>query len=47
MAIDEEQVREFLTAVFEDDLQVKRIISLAHATLPREHAVFQQAFGFI
>ena len=33
MAIDEEQVRGFLTEVFEDDLHVKRIVSLAHATL--------------
>ncbi|RYZ17533.1 MAG: hypothetical protein EOO70_01660 [Myxococcaceae bacterium] len=33
VAIDEEQVRAFLTEVFEDDLHVKRILSLAHATL--------------
>lgn len=33
MAIDEAQVRTFLTEVFEDDLHVKRILSLAHATL--------------
>ncbi|RKG68356.1 IS4 family transposase [Corallococcus sp. CA054B] len=33
VAIDEEQVRAFLTEVFEDDLHVKRILSLSHATL--------------
>lgn len=33
VAIDEEQVRSFLTEVFEDDLHVKRILSLSHATL--------------
>ncbi|RKH19212.1 hypothetical protein D7Y13_37560 [Corallococcus praedator] len=33
VAIDEEQGRAFLTEVFEDDLHVKRILSLAHATL--------------
>lgn len=33
MAISEEQVRGVLTEVFEDDLHVKRIVSLAHATL--------------
>ncbi|RKH86919.1 IS4 family transposase [Corallococcus sp. AB045] len=33
VAIDEEQVRAFLTEVFEEDLHVKRILSLSHATL--------------
>ncbi|NNB86926.1 IS4 family transposase, partial [Corallococcus exiguus] len=33
VAIDAEQVRTFLTGVFEDDLHVKRILSLSHATL--------------
>ncbi|RKG67362.1 IS4 family transposase, partial [Corallococcus sp. CA054B] len=33
VAIDEEQVRGFLTEVFEEDLHVKRILSLSHATL--------------
>ncbi|NNB96225.1 IS4 family transposase [Corallococcus exiguus] len=33
VAIDAEQVRAFLTEVFEDDLHVKRILSLSHATL--------------
>ncbi|RKI22755.1 IS4 family transposase [Corallococcus sp. AB004] len=33
VAIDEEQVRAFLTKVFEEDLHVKRILSLSHATL--------------
>ncbi|NNB88573.1 IS4 family transposase [Corallococcus exiguus] len=33
VAIDAEQVRAFLTEVFEDDLHVKRILTLSHATL--------------
>ncbi|WP_223643703.1 hypothetical protein [Corallococcus sp. EGB] len=33
MAIDEVQVRAFLTEVFEEDLHVKRILSLSHAPL--------------
>ncbi|MGE6764086.1 IS4 family transposase [Corallococcus interemptor] len=33
VAIDAEQVLAFLTEVFEDDLHVKRILSLSHATL--------------
>ena len=33
VAIDEEQVRGFLSEVFGDDLHVKRILSLSHATL--------------
>ncbi|RKG48804.1 IS4 family transposase [Corallococcus sp. AB011P] len=33
VAIDEEQVRAFLTEVFEEDLHVQRILSLSHATL--------------
>ncbi len=33
VAIDKKQVRPFLTEVFEDDLHVKRILSLSQATL--------------
>lgn len=33
VAIDEQQVRQFLEELFEDDLHAKRILSLSHATL--------------
>jgi hypothetical protein len=33
VAIDEAQVRAFLTGLLEDELHVKRILSLSHATL--------------
>ncbi len=38
VAINEEQVREFLSGVFEQDLHAKRVLSLSHATLGVVHA---------
>lgn len=38
VAIDETQVRTFLTELFADDMHAKRILSLSHATLGAVHA---------